>query len=384
MAGDTRSTIVLGSGLQVDLRVVPDGLLRRRPRLLHGLQGAQRQAPAPGGREGAADLRVRRLPGPGRTGADGDCIAGREEADVYATVGLAWIPPELREDRARSRPRPPAGSPISSGSRTCAATSTCTPPGRTAATDRGDGRGLRRPRLRVHGDLGPQQVAGDDRRARRLPPAPAVAGDRRGARPPPRDPHPALHGGGHPGRRLARPRGRDARRARPRPGLPPLPASTSRRTSRPSGCCSALEHPEVNVFCHPTARIINRRKPAEFDLDVILRRAAELGVAVELNSSPNRLDLKDSPPRARQRAGLQGGDRHRLPPHPRARPDALRRRAGPPRRAGARGTCSIRCRSRSSRRRSSAERTLPRPRGAEFIQPGVSTPGRRHPEIQTL
>ncbi len=56
----------------------------------------------------------------------------------------------------------------------------------------------------------------------------------------------------------------------------------------------ALEHPEVNIFCHPTARLINRRKPAEFDVEVVLRRAAELGVAVELNSSPNRLDLKDA------------------------------------------------------------------------------------------
>ncbi len=56
----------------------------------------------------------------------------------------------------------------------------------------------------------------------------------------------------------------------------------------------ALSHPEVNVFCHPTARLINRRKPVEMDLDLILRRAAELGVAVELNSSPNRLDLKDT------------------------------------------------------------------------------------------
>jgi DNA polymerase (family 10) len=56
----------------------------------------------------------------------------------------------------------------------------------------------------------------------------------------------------------------------------------------------ALEHPEVNVFCHPTARYINRRKPVEMDLDAVLRRAAELGVAVEHNSNPQRLDLKDS------------------------------------------------------------------------------------------
>jgi DNA polymerase (family X) len=55
----------------------------------------------------------------------------------------------------------------------------------------------------------------------------------------------------------------------------------------------ALEHPEVNVFYHPTARLINRRKPVGMDLERILRHAAELGVAVEHNSSPNRLDLRD-------------------------------------------------------------------------------------------
>jgi DNA polymerase (family 10) len=56
----------------------------------------------------------------------------------------------------------------------------------------------------------------------------------------------------------------------------------------------ALEHPEVNVFCHPTARLVNRRKPVEMDVDRVLRRAAELGVAVELNANPQRLDLKDT------------------------------------------------------------------------------------------
>jgi DNA polymerase (family 10) len=56
----------------------------------------------------------------------------------------------------------------------------------------------------------------------------------------------------------------------------------------------ALEHPEVSIFCHPTARLINRRKPVEMDMERVLSRAAELGVAVELNSNPHRLDLKDT------------------------------------------------------------------------------------------
>jgi DNA polymerase (family 10) len=56
----------------------------------------------------------------------------------------------------------------------------------------------------------------------------------------------------------------------------------------------ALAHPEVNIFCHPTARLINRRRPAEMDLDAVLEEAAKRGVAVELNSNPHRLDLKDT------------------------------------------------------------------------------------------
>src|SRR5205807_2922067 len=56
----------------------------------------------------------------------------------------------------------------------------------------------------------------------------------------------------------------------------------------------ALEHPEVDVLAHPTGRKINRRRPIAFDMEAVLARAAELGVAVELNAQPDRLDLKDS------------------------------------------------------------------------------------------
>jgi len=56
----------------------------------------------------------------------------------------------------------------------------------------------------------------------------------------------------------------------------------------------ALSHPQVNVFGHPTGRIINRRGPIEIEIDEILRACAEYGVAVEINSHPNRLDLRDT------------------------------------------------------------------------------------------
>ncbi|MDX1494431.1 MAG: hypothetical protein R3253_10255, partial [Longimicrobiales bacterium] len=55
----------------------------------------------------------------------------------------------------------------------------------------------------------------------------------------------------------------------------------------------AISHPEVDILAHPTGRIINRREPFAMDVDAVLTAAAELGVAVELNANPNRLDLGD-------------------------------------------------------------------------------------------
>lgn len=55
----------------------------------------------------------------------------------------------------------------------------------------------------------------------------------------------------------------------------------------------AMAHPSVDILAHPTGRRINRRPPYEIDVESVLEAAAELGVAVELNASPNRLDLDD-------------------------------------------------------------------------------------------
>lgn len=55
----------------------------------------------------------------------------------------------------------------------------------------------------------------------------------------------------------------------------------------------AMMHPSVDILAHPTGRRINRREPFEMDVEAVLEAAAELSVAVELNANPNRLDLKD-------------------------------------------------------------------------------------------
>jgi DNA polymerase (family 10) len=55
----------------------------------------------------------------------------------------------------------------------------------------------------------------------------------------------------------------------------------------------AIRHPEVDILAHPTGRLLNRRESFELDVEAVLRAAAELDVAVELNANPNRLDLSD-------------------------------------------------------------------------------------------
>jgi len=55
----------------------------------------------------------------------------------------------------------------------------------------------------------------------------------------------------------------------------------------------AIENPYMRILGHPTGRLLLRREPFALDLGLILRRAAELGVAVEHNAAPERLDLND-------------------------------------------------------------------------------------------
>jgi len=55
----------------------------------------------------------------------------------------------------------------------------------------------------------------------------------------------------------------------------------------------AIENPFVRILGHPTGRQLLRREPFVLDLGTILSRAGQLGVAVEHNASPERLDLSD-------------------------------------------------------------------------------------------
>jgi DNA polymerase (family 10) len=56
----------------------------------------------------------------------------------------------------------------------------------------------------------------------------------------------------------------------------------------------AMEHPSVTIIGHASTRLLSRREPVEFDIEALLRAARETGTAMEINAAPERLDLKDT------------------------------------------------------------------------------------------
>jgi len=56
----------------------------------------------------------------------------------------------------------------------------------------------------------------------------------------------------------------------------------------------AMKNPHVDIISHPTGRILKQRDEYQADFDKILRAAKETRTILEINSSPDRLDLKDT------------------------------------------------------------------------------------------
>ena len=90
--GDTRATVRLSSGLQVDLRVVEPSCFGAAMQYFTGSQ--------------AHNIELRKIAQAKKLKLNeygvfrgSKCIAGRTEHDVYAALGLDWIPPEMRENR---------------------------------------------------------------------------------------------------------------------------------------------------------------------------------------------------------------------------------------------------------------------------------------------
>lgn len=56
---------------------------------------------------------------------------------------------------------------------------------------------------------------------------------------------------------------------------------------------NAIRNPHVDVIPHPTGRLLPDREGADLDMEAVFKAAAESGVVLEINAHPSRLDLDD-------------------------------------------------------------------------------------------
>jgi DNA polymerase (family X) len=304
-AGDTKASVRLASGLQVDLRVVPRESFGAA---LVYFTGSKEHNVRLRGRAVDQGLTVNEygvfhlLPGDER--AKGERVAGTTEAEVYASLGLPWIPPELREDHGELD----------------AALAGRLPQRLEPSDLRGD--------LHMHSTWSDGQASIEEM---------VTACAARGYEYMVISDHSKV---------LAMARGLDAGRLREQAReiaevqarhpeirilksqevdiladgsldleddalaeLDIVLASVHSRFELPGEqqtrrILAAVAHPAVRVLCHPTGRLIGQRKPYDLDLEAVLGACLEHGVAIELNSAPERLDLKDSHLRLAKELGV--------------------------------------------------------------------------------
>lgn len=297
-SGPTKTTVRLRFGLHVDLRVLPPESFGAA---LHYFTGSKAHNIAVRTR---AVRRGVKLSEYGVFDREGRRLGGAREEDVFAAVGLPWIPPELREGA-----------------------------GELEAADAGT-----LPRLVEEGDvLGDLHVHSDasaDARASleelleegaRLGRRYLAISDHSRSRPLGLDEHglaeqrariAALGGGAGAPRLLAGvevdilPDGSLDLPARALAGLDWVVASVHADFGQPRDRMTdrivrALRSGVVDVLGHPTGRRIGRRDPYEVDLHAVLEVAREVGVALEVNAMPERLDLDDRACRLAKEAGVR-------------------------------------------------------------------------------
>jgi DNA polymerase (family X) len=294
LAGDTRGTVVLESGLQVDLRLVPEESFGAALQYFTGSKAHNVKLRKRAVARGLSISEYGVVESEGSEGSEGRRVAGKSEESVYAAVGLPWIPPELREDRGEIERAELGALPDlitlddirgdlqmhttwSDGKDSLAVmVDTCAAKGYAylAVTDHSKN-------LAMTGGLDAKRLRGQ------WAEMDAVMAER-------------------PGIRLLRSMEIDILRDGSLDleddliaqldvvlvsvhTLLDLPAAEqTRRIVR------ALEHPGVHILAHPTGRILGRRDAIAFDLDEVLHCAKQHGLAVELNAHPHRLDLKDT------------------------------------------------------------------------------------------
>jgi DNA polymerase (family 10) len=287
LGGETKTSVRLHNGLQVDLRVLEP---ERWGAALQYFTGSQ-----------AHNVRVRELAQRqglslseyGFRRQDGSEILCPEEADVYETLGLPWIPPELREDRGEIQA-------ASSGDLPQLVEWDDILGDLHAHTDWSDGASTLTEMAEAARSKGYRYLVISDH-TQSLGVANGLTPERLHAQ---RAEIDALNGQWDDFALLQgceleiKADGSLDFSDEVLAGLDFVVASvhTSLRQDRDQiteRVMKALHNPYVDVIGHPSGRILGQREESAVDLDAIIRAAAETGTALEVNSIPNRLDLDD-------------------------------------------------------------------------------------------
>jgi DNA polymerase (family 10) len=298
-AGDTRGSVVLRSGLEVDLRVIPE---RSFGAALHYFTGSKEHNVAVRQIAQRQGLRVNewgvfRVPegvDPDDVGKeDGERVAGKTESSVFEVLGMGWVPPVLRENRGEVK----------------AALDNSLPDLVTLEDIQGD--------LHMHSTWSDGKASVEEM-ARAC-----VARGYRYLAISDHSPALAMVGGITPERAVDQ----WEEIARAQEGLDGITIFKSLevdvlrdgsldmtdevlealdlvvvsvhslmemdRVLMTDRVIAAIQHPQVDILAHPTGRLLGRREPFQLEMEEVLQAARDLDVAVEINANPNRLDLND-------------------------------------------------------------------------------------------
>ncbi|WP_293645846.1 DNA polymerase/3'-5' exonuclease PolX [Thiolapillus sp.] len=297
--GHTRSTVVLRTGLQVDLRVVPQVSFGAAWHYFTGSKAHNIAVRVMGVQRG---LKVNEY---GIFDKQGKRIAGRTEKEIYAQMGLQWMEPELREKRGELEAAATGRLPKLIVAADLRGDLHC-------HTTRSDGQDSLEAMAKAARALGHDYLAITEHSqhlgiARGLDPDELLAhcdaidelNDRlAGIR--------LLKG-------LEADILEDGSLDMPDHVLQRLDIclgaihsafglSEKKQTER---VIRAMDNPHFNILAHPTARLIGKRPACRLDMEKIMDAALERGCFLELNSQPRRLDLDDIYCRMAKERGLK-------------------------------------------------------------------------------
>ena len=306
--GDTKSSIVLRQGLQVDLRVVGEESLGAALHYFTGSKAHNIAVRTLGVKRGVKINEYGIFRGSRR-------IAGRHEADVFQAVGLPWIPPELREDRGEIDAASDGRLPT--------------------LVERGD----------IRGDLQMHTTYTDGRDS--LADMVKACGDRGYSYIAITDHTKAVRVAGGLSREEFQAQFREIDEIRKTGAGPAVLKSAEvdildagqldlddetlaeldlvvvsvhskfnmTKADMTQRVVRALRHPRVHVFAHPTGRLLGRREPYPLDMEEVVLVAHDHGVLLEVNAQPDRLDLNDIYCQMAREAGVKlviSTDAHRI------------------------------------------------------------------------